>query len=251
MPIVTQTESFWQDDFNVTAESETSLQEYFMQQNRPLDSGELTRFLMEQEIEQRMSNVQAGNGSYSPTGRYEVGERLLFPALEGVVGNVQSIREGQNERYGSFRVLQIGFAGRDNVREFAAELSSQEAQLLQSPDEPLVSTEEVVVRFGPHVQEKVEAALEASNNFVQDGVQWLPQFMLVNFHEGHANIAEAMIDITGEPMPPGELLKELPLTEEAGKEVKEFSLNYALARDPRFKNVGDSQAPLWYLPRLG
>jgi hypothetical protein len=250
MPRATQTEEYWRDEFALWEEDETVLQEYFIQQGRPLDTPTIVRKVMEWRA-QGEKGAQASNGRYDPTATYEMGQKLVFPALDDEVGEVVGLREGRNERYGPFRVLQVRLGPQQEMREFAAELDPAEAERFPTGGEAPMSLDELLERFGSYVTEQVEVALSQSDNFVRFGSHWLPRLMLVNFHDGHCNIAEAMIDITGEPMSPSELLVEIPIEEAAGDEVKQFSLNIALSGDDRFSNVGTEDAPLWYLPRLG
>jgi hypothetical protein len=251
MARATQTETFWRDEFDILPEDEVALQEYFIQQNAPLTTDELARFLMERRLSgnRRRKSSETGR-KYDPTERYEVGEAIIFPTLAGEVGEVVGVREGQNDRYDRFQVLQVHFPELNQRREFAAELEAAPSRLAQLGDEPLMEFDELYQRFGGYAREIVDAALEASPSFINLSAAWLPQFMLVKLHEGHANIAEAMIDIVGDAMPTGEILKELPVTEDATEAVKEFSLNYLLAQDPRFVNAGSEAKPLWHLARL-
>jgi hypothetical protein len=211
---------------------------------------ELARFLMERLHAKRLKGVEESNGRYSPTSAYEVGDKLLFPSVEDEVGEVVGVRAGENQRYGEFRVIQVRFPEQGETREFASELSPDFAHLLAVVENPPLNVKELFSQFGSYATAEVEAALEASDNFVQVGTNWLPKLMLVNFHEGHLNIAEAMIDITGEPLPTSELLKEISIEEEATDAVSRFSLDYLLSHDARFTNAGTATEPLWHLARL-
>lgn len=251
MSRVTETEKFWRDDFTVTPDEEVDLQEYYLKHNQPMSLSEVTRYLMERQHRGRLEAHKASKGSYRPTGSYELGDLLMFPSLEGEVGEVIATRTGENKRYGSFQVIKVRFDRRGESREFATELSTANSHLLEAVEEPPMSLDDLFARFAALAQEEVEAALEASDNFVCFGGLWLPKMMLITFHEGHANIAEAMIDIMGEPLPASELLKEIPITDESSEAIRRFSLNYQLSQDARFTNVATDDSPLWYLPRLG
>ncbi|MBA3530625.1 MAG: hypothetical protein H0T73_01705 [Ardenticatenales bacterium] len=251
MARATQTEAFWRDEFDILPEDEVAIQEYFIQQSAPLTTDELARFVMERRLSGKKKRRTGEKGrKYDPTDRYEIGEELIFPALAGEIGEVVGVREGQNERYNRFQVLQVHLAELNQQREFAAEMEAPPGRMAQQGDEPEMEFEELYERFGRYARDIVEAALEASDSFINLGAAWLPQFMLVKMHEGHANIAEAMIDITSEAMPTAELLKELPITEEAADAIKQFSLNYLLSQDPRFVNVGTETQAVWHLARL-
>lgn len=252
MPRAIQTEAYWRDEFAVTEEDEVQLQEYFMQQARPLDSETISQRLISQRLEggSKKRRRAADGRPYDPSEGYEVGHTILFPALEGEMGEVRGVREGNNPRHEPFEVIEVYFPELDETREFATKLAAGTLRLAALQLEPELSPEEVVARFGDQVQAEVAEMLEYSDDFLQVGGRWLPRLMLVHFHEGHANIAEAMVDIMGEPMSPAELLKELTIDEEASAAVKEFSLNHLLQQDERFINVGSEDAPLWHLKRL-
>jgi hypothetical protein len=66
---------------------------------------------------------------------------------------------------------------------------------------------------------------------------------------GLLNIAEAMVDIQGQPLMPEAILVELDLPQEIPSAIKAFSLNRALSRDARFDDVGDAEQIRWSLRR--
>ncbi len=251
MPRPVQTEKFWREEFKITLSDEIKLQEHFFQKNKPLHLNDIVRLLMEWRISDSAPEVEAKNSTnYDPTGSYKVGEHLYFPAFNGKSGEVFEIRNGFNDRYGSFRVISVKLVGERRKREFAMELKDFEIRA-KGDLQPELTAEDLYNRFERDVRKTTEWTLGRSHSFVHLESQWIPTIMLVNFHEGHCNIADAMIDIMGVPMSSGELLTEMPIPANASKEVKLFSLNYALSNDKRFKNVGTAEQPLWYLPRLG
>lgn len=243
------TEEFWRDRFTINEKDETALQEYFLQESKPLTTEAIARHLMYRLLDQQGRSGGGGSG-YHPAAQYEVGDELTFPALDDASGKVVAVRDGENDRYGPFRVIEVQFNGSDSTREFASEFADLDNRYAGGGDEPPMSHEEAVELFQPYAEETVEATLENSDAFVQFGAYWLPRLMLVNFHEGHCNIAEAMVDITGEPMPTGDLLTEIPVEEQANDTIKRFSLNHALGQDERFVNSGTAEEPLWFLKRL-
>lgn len=251
MPRATQTEEFWRDDFSLTDRDESKLQEYFLQRGTPLPPDELARQLVLWQVGDSGGGDSSHNGQYNPTHRYEVGQKITFPSVEGELGEILETRAGQNPNHSSFTVLRVRFPARNETREFASDLRDFVLREAGESNEPLLSADEIFERFGPYVLESVEWALSRSPNFVRYGERWLPTLMLVTFHEGHLNIADAMIDVMGTAMTPAELLTEMPTTEEASDEVKRFSLNHTLSQDKRFVNQGTNEQPHWYLVRLG
>lgn len=250
MPRPTQTEKYWRDEFELTAEDETDLQEHFFLLNRPLSTGQISRLLMDWRLSE---DEPVSSGKYSPIEQYQVSQKIIFAALDDDIGEVMAIRDGENERYGSFRVIKVYFAEYDETREFASELdpSRFEIQLTdEANNEDLLSPEELYTSFGSIVLNSIQEALNKSANFVPWGNDWLSTMILVPYNQGQLHIADAMIDIMGSAMQTTELLKEIPLEGEYAQEIKKFSLNYMLSQDTRFKNVGTQPEPLWYLLRL-
>ncbi|MGB0386475.1 MAG: hypothetical protein ACPGWR_16815 [Ardenticatenaceae bacterium] len=249
MARVTQTEKFWREDFTITVADEIELQEYFFQKNTALHINDIVRLLMEWRLSGASPETEVSSNKYDPTSSYQTGQKMYFSSLDGAVGEVMTIRDGMNDRYGTFRVMQVYFPKRKETREFAIELNDFEVRG-NGESQPALTPEDLYNRYGRYIRQSAELELGGSPNFVHLAEQWLPTIMLVNFHEGHCNIADAMIDIMGVPMSTAELLTEMPIPQHANREVKLFSLNYAFTKDKRFNNVGTDEQPLWFLPRL-
>jgi hypothetical protein len=104
-------------------------------------------------------------------------------------------------------------------------------------------------RFGELVVAQVEERLGSEPGFWSFRGKWLPADLGVDVHVGLLNIAEAMIDIQGEPLVPETIMAELGLPQEVPASIKEFALNRALAADRRFEDVGDRHQVRWSLAR--
>jgi len=74
--------------------------------------------------------------------------------------------------------------------------------------------------------------------------------MLTEVNDGHMNITEALIEMSGKPLEPSELLAELDLDSNANESMQVLSLNHALSQDKRFDMVGSNEKSLWFLRRL-
>ena len=247
MARATENEEFWRDEFTVTPEIEQTLQNAYLEGNQPLTVSAITQLLMRWEHEKHA--LPQNTGIYNPVNVYQVDDSLSFPMLDSQQGQVTAIRAGNNPRYGDFSVITVRFAD-GSEREFATNLDRDNADQIDMVEEPPMALDALVDQFGPLAQEEVAAALEASENFVTVGHEWLPAFMLVAFHDGHLNIVDAMIDIMATPLSTEELLKEIPLEEEASAALKRFSLDYALGRNENFVNQGQNGQASWYLTRL-
>ncbi len=251
MAYTLQKESFWQN-WHLTEEDFDRLLEIFLERGRPLTVEEMASALVERMVEEvRAQSGGEADAVYDPTALYEVGTRLRFPRLGNLVGEVVGVREGHNPRYERFSVLQVRFPGQPNVREFVADFH----HLHVLNFEPHVALEElsadrIYSAFGAIIHDKLESALEESDEFVHFGDTWLPKALVVDINVGNLNIAEAMIDVMGKALPPEELLTEMEISGNVARPILIFSVNYALAHDERFVNRGSQQKPLWYLRRL-
>jgi hypothetical protein len=139
------------------------------------------------------------------------------------------------------------------TRLFAAELegphrlsftdeSSWEAQFALASDD-------LYARYGELVEARLAERLSSEPGFLSFRGTWLPESLGVEVHIGHLNIAEAMIDIKGEPLTPEETLVELDFPQEVPQQISVFCLNRALLADDRFDDVGDAQQVRWGLGR--
>lgn len=251
MDEATDNEALWRDEYALGADDETAIMERFLLENRPLSIDELSEIVAEIKADQGAAQRSDGDARlYDPADAFEVGERLTFPLLDGLTGEVVAIRDGENPRFPAFRVIQVALGEGQPTREFAAELEGLDRSGRLQSEAPRYTAEELLTLFGPTLRADLERLLEQSDNFVGIAARWLPTVMLASYGEGHLNIAEAMIDITGEPMQTGELLTEMPDEEGASESIRRFSLEYALDRDPRFENDGTPDAARWFLPRL-
>ena len=126
------------------------------------------------------------------------------------------------------------------------------ASLIPLPD-ALLSAEEIYEVYQEDIDETVLYALEEgdrSSAFVQVNDTWLLADMLAEVHVGHLNLAEAMIEVEGQPMGAEELLPELGLDENVSIPMRLISLNHGLAQDKRFDQIYHQGRATWFLKRL-
>lgn len=237
-------ESYWRDSFSITEEEDLALQTYFETEGMPMTLSEVAHYVVQHQL---ANEAVANAGQYAPHQSYEVGQTLTFAALNGVVGEVVKVRPGNNPRYGNFEVIAVRFSGQSPVREFVAGNDAIRLNSSESPTFQRLSEADIFDRYGDLIEETTQAALEDSGEYITNGREWLPRAMLLTFHAGHLNIAEAMVDMVGSPLTPEELLPELDVESPLSDAAKRFSLNYALAQDNRFKNVGSDAEPRWDL----
>src|SRR5690606_33751240 len=93
---------------------------------------ELTLAMILQKLQVEAEAVQAEHKDsrlYDPEKTFEVGQRVVFPAMEFATATVEAVREGDNpQQYGDFSVIQVQFDKPDaiegeTVREFASALT--------------------------------------------------------------------------------------------------------------------------------
>lgn len=244
----TQTEEYWRDEFDVTEEDLGVLYELFLEEGVPRSMAYLAERLIErrcQEEEAALQKALEEKGTiYQPRDSYAVGERLFFPALGGVTGTVVGVRPGENPEVGEFSVIQVELEGTGGVTEFAADFPLPHKL---NREEEVLPPAELYRRYGHYLLSNLWERLEASPDFVHFGDQWFLGGLMAEVHVGHLNIAEAMIDLAGAPLTSEALLEEVDLGEDIPLTARVFSLNYALARDERFVNVGSHSSPRWFL----
>ena len=255
----TQTAAFWRDQFEVNADDLEFLYNLMLDAQSPKDVAELAAALIQEYMRRENAKIEAelAKGTvYIPKSRYAVGQTLVFPALEFATGEVVEIRTGQNPEHGDFDVLKVRFA--NNAREFAAGLQTGH-RLNQTNGERLLhddaqlSAAEIYSLYQEEIEESLLYALEEgdrSEQFVEVEGHWLLADMLAEVHVGHLNIAEAMIDMAGQPQTTAELQAEIDLDANVSKAMQHISLEHALGRDERFDRVQRDGVVAWYLRRM-
>jgi len=250
-------ESYW-SSFAVSSPDIDFIINLLLEREVPLTSAEMALALIEMRLERLEREAAAAQEtqlrSYLPGEHFEVGERLAFPALKNLVGKVISIRAGENPDLGSFDVIKVDFDGQGEPREFAAGL---EDHVLNHPPEldveaeNLSNSDHVMADYGQLIAGRLETELEDNPDIVRIAGKWFPKALVAEIHEGHLNLAEAVLDVSsGGPLPTQELLQHIELPASLSPQLAEFSLDYALQEDERFDEVGPAGQVLWFLQRL-
>ncbi len=245
---------YW-TDLQITRQDVEYLHNHLFELETPLTTRELVSVFIEERI--RMERLakqqlrQAGGKTYLPRESYQVGDDLIFPALNWKHGTVTAVRPGTNPELGSFDVLTVDM-GNGAERLFASNLANH--VLNDEPDnveEEGYDAEEILRTQGSALERKIESAFQTDDELVRIAGRWFPRALLVDVNVGHLNLAEAVLDMAGgEPMPTAALLKDVALPEGVNPKLAEFSLNLALQEDGRFDEVGPAGEVLWYLRRL-
>lgn len=245
---------YW-TDLQITQQDVEFLHNYLFEHETPLTVRELvTVFVNERIRAERLATQQrrqAGGKTYLPKESYQIGDDLIFPALNWRHGKVTAVRAGTNPEIGTFDVLTVDL-GNGAERLFASNLPNHSLNdQLVTVEEEGFDAEEILRIHGSALEKKIEAAFQADDELVRIAGRWFPRALLVDVNVGHLNLAEAVLDMAGgEPLPTSALLKDVSLPEGVNPKLAEFSLNLALQEDTRFDEVGPAGEVLWCLRRL-
>ena len=245
---------YW-TDLQITRQDVEYLHNHLFELETPLTTRELVGVFIDERIRaERLATQQrrqAGGKTYLPKESYQVGDALIFPALNWTPGKVTAVRAGTNPEIGSFDVLTVDM-NNGTERLFASNLQNHE--LNDQPDtveDEGFNAEEILRTHGNALEKKIEAAFQSDDDIVRIAGRWFPRALLVDVNVGHLNLAEAVLDMAGgEPLPTSALLKDVAMPEGINPKLAEFSLNLALQDDGRFDEVGPAGEVLWCLRRL-
>lgn len=250
-------ETYWAE-FDVEDDDIDVIYNLLLEREVPLPSSEMATAVISHRLErleqESQEAEQTEHPTYLPKEKYARGDRLVFPMFSNSLGVVTAIRPGNNPDLGKFDVIDVEFKESGEQLQFAAQL---ENHVLNRPPEPvkaedaLDNAEAVMGRFGDLISRRLEERLERNEDIVRIAGRWFPKSLLADIHEGHLNLAEAILDVAaGGPTQTSELLEHLELPEDLDPLLAEFSLDYAFQEDERFDEVGPAGQVLWFLRRL-
>ncbi|HSB90285.1 MAG TPA: hypothetical protein VLD63_09720 [Anaerolineales bacterium] len=256
-PSISPRETYW-SSFAVQDEDLDFLSNLLIEREAPLTTAELAAALVERRLERLASAARRDEvesiAVYRPADSYAEGARLRFPALGDTVGTVVGLRPGSNPDLGPFQVVKVKFSNGGGTREFASAL---ESHALNAPAAAAVAEEaqetsaSVLKRHGHVIEEELTRRLNQAPDIVRIAGRWFPKALLAEIHEGHLNLAEAVLDVAGGgPLPTSQLLAHVELPQGLDPLLAEFSLDYALQEDERFDEVGPAGKVLWFMRRL-
>jgi hypothetical protein len=211
----------------------------------------LINFRLSRERENELIQQESMGQVYLPKETYAENDALVFPALDWLSGKVISVREGKNPEYGSFKVLDVKMTD-GSLKQFASELSQHELNnpILENKESNNLNEDEILHENNAILESKLIAELHRNKDIIRVGDKWFPKALLVDFNQGHINIAEALLDMkSGGPLGTSELLNQMDVSLTDDIELNEFSLNYALKKDHRFDEVGTTGTFSWFLRR--
>ncbi len=252
----TQTGEYWQT-LSLSADDIEFLRNILLDADRPVPTRDLALALVTEHCRREEAKLRAelSRGTiYQPKKRYNVGDHVIFPALNFRLGQVINVRPGHNPEYGGFEVITVDFGPGRRQRAFAAGLNAPHKLNADVPDllvaGDLASPETLLATAASVVPTLLRTALAEQPDFVSFEDRWMLRQLMAEVHIGHLNIAEAAIEMSGSALTTEALLAELGLPAEIKPEVLKFSLQSALMNDDRFDQVGAGTVRRWYLKRL-
>lgn len=252
----TQTAEYWGAQFSCTSADIEQLYNHFLEVEKPQTIEQLTLALFKHRVAEEIRSIRRlakGRLVYKPQNSYEVGDELVFPALDFLQGKVTNVRKGVNPDEGDFNVITVESAGK--TREFAAAYDAPHPLNSDNGSDVVdlldLDAEDLYKKYGPLVIDTVYDVLSDHQDFVELNALWFVKSLMVEINVGHLHLSEAILEMNeGGPMVADDLLKHLDLDPGIDIGVQRFSLNYALARDERFDDVAGAKKIAWFLQRL-
>ena len=252
----TQTEEYWHTEFEVHREDTEHLYEWLVEEGEPRPLDALVLKVMERRIQrEELALAKGGKGAvYQPQDQFEIGQKLVFPAFDYAAGQVLSVRQGDNARYGPFSVIQVLLENETSPREFAAELIPDHVlkkSVAQYEEvEGVLPAKQIFDLYGSSLLTKVEQALREADDFVEFDGLWFLKGLLPEVTQFHLNLAEALIDERHSPLTVAQMLDEVGLPATAKPVSRAYALSLAMSKDSRFAKTGTGDAATWFLGSL-
>ncbi len=230
-----------------------------LEQERPLTTLTLARMVVNERLEAERRSLQERFRNarfYNPAEAFDTGDRLIFPALDYVAGEVVDQRAGNQPGLDPFTVISVSFGENGKTREFASQLDLPHVLSHAGDDEtldhfgPAFTVDEIIEQSGPEILEELQEKLFDAGNLIRLKSEWFVRELLLEVGESHLNLAEAVLDVHGGgPLPTTGILEQIGGLS-GSPALHEFSMNYGLLHDERFDEVGPTGAVLWFLKRM-
>ena len=242
-------------DLSFLPEDVNPLFHYLLDLGRPASRFELAGFVLEkklQQIREQHEKQQASLRLYKPKDHYKPGDRVQFPALGGLQGDVIAVRRGHNPAYDDFDVFQVKFSS-GKIREFAAGLTEH---ILNKNDgitdiPSVLSVECILQDYQELIIHEIEDVLKRNSDFIYHAGRWFLTPLLLNVNPGYLNLAEALLDMLGGgPLPTKSIIEQIDIKSSDHPDLLEFSFDILLTRDTRFDDVGPAGEVQWFLHRM-
>jgi len=255
----TASEHYWTDHFEVTDEDIDFLFNVFLEEETPLTSRDLAVRLIQRRIHKEANTLRKlikRGEIFLPREVYQVGQKLVFPALNFAVGTVTSERAGDNPEHGEFTVINVQFESGEQ-REFASNLKTPHqlnvdfSNDTQYPGFSPSDVDAIFEEYGDDIVYLLEERLNSEEDAVYFAGRWFLKSLLVDVTLAHLHLAEAVLVMhQGGPLDTQSIIKEIDLPAEGNTRLQTFAFDYALFHDDRFDEVGPAGKVLWCLREL-
>ncbi len=254
---------FWTHEFTVGNQKldflYSELAEGILGVPAPFDQMAISLIRECQDTENRqVQNLLERGTLYKPCDRYEVGQVLVFTALDFRAGTVTDVRPGYNPEHGDFDVIQVTLEDPEETLEFAARLTTDHPlNALDTAElhaDSLMTADEIHDQFGEEIETQIRLALEQGDRageFLEWQGGWLLKDSLVTIDEFSRNVAEAKMFEVNRPVSSQEILDEINLdTGDMPLDLVDLSLEIGLAQDARFTPVSVAGETRWFTRSL-
>ncbi|PKO11125.1 MAG: hypothetical protein CVU40_02845 [Chloroflexi bacterium HGW-Chloroflexi-2] len=221
----------------------------------PTNTIDLIKILIQERIRLekiRREGMEKSKGEiYLPKDDFQIGQKLTFPALNYISGELIGVRPGNNPELGDFSVIQIDFQNGES-REFASRLVDHPLNQtnIALGEETDLEFENIFSTYTKNISASLIDKLNTNQDLVQIAGFWFPRSLLIDINIGYLNLAEAVLEVSdGGPLSTQEIINQIELPTDSNSMLTEFSLNFALQEDPRFDEVGPAGKTLWFLHR--
>ena len=248
-------EKYW-DNLTIQDSDLEIIYNHLLEIETPQESQELIAVLIDERIKQEKKALEsdklAGSTIYIPKNHYQIGQHLIFPALNWQKGDVTGIRKGHNPELEPFDVIEVRLESGDK-HYFAAGIANH---ILNQPvsinlNDPNLDSKYVKQIYGEKLANQLTKQLDSNPDLVSIAGKWFPKALLVDVNVGYLNLAEALLEMeSGKPLTTKTILEQIELPTDVNSKLTEFSLNLALQQDGRFDEVGPAGEILWFLKRL-
>lgn len=246
---------YW-ESFSIEEADIEFLYNLLLEKETPMTSTDLVQALIGERIRIEKINLesrQSQDGAiFLPKDHYQIGQTLSFPVFEWRQGVIVSVRPGNNPEIPPFEVLEVKMDnGETKLLASGVENHALNQPLTQFRDESLFDPIAVFSKYGEALSQTLEKELNSNQDLISIAGKWFAKSLLLDINAGHLNLAEAVLDMNGGgPISTATLVDQIDLSGDVNHQLVEFSLDYALEKDPRFDEVGPAGETLWFLHRL-
>jgi hypothetical protein len=248
-------DAYWKN-FSIQSSDIEFVFSYLLELEEPQTPNQILNALVLERIKNEkilLGNKRNSLGHiYYPKENYEIGQKLIFPSLNWMKGDITNIRTANNPEIPSFDIIIVSMEDGTN-KEFASNLANHKLNIPISigNEDPNLDLGYVISHYGDQILAKVTEDFESNPDLVMIAGKWFPKSLLVNVNIGHLNLIEAILEeANGGPLPTDKLICQVEIPSNINPSLIEFSFNYAIQEDHRFDEVGPAGETLWYLKRL-